>query len=258
MSKSEETTKKRSASSKIQEFVEEKIINDNIENIFGERFGRYSQYIIQDRALPDARDGLKPVQRRILYAMYRLGMFPNKPYKKSARIVGEVIGKYHPHGDTSVYDAMVRMSQSFKTLLPLIDMHGNNGSIDGDPAAAMRYTEARLSPNSEFLLKDLNKRTVGFVPNFDDEELEPVVLPARFPNLLVNGASGIAAGYATEIPPHNINEIVNAVVYRINHPECTLREIMNIVQGPDFPTGGIVQGIDGIKKHIKLVVERLL
>ena len=251
MSKSDETKTKKSASSKIQEYVEEKIITDNIENIFGERFGRYSQYIIQDRALPDARDGLKPVQRRILYAMYRLGMFPNKPYKKSARIVGEVIGKYHPHGDTSVYDAMVRMSQNFKTLLPLIDMHGNNGSIDGDPAAAMRYTEARLSPNSEFLLKDLNKRTVGFVPNFDDEELEPVVLPARFPNLLVNGANGIAAGYATNIPPHNINEIVNAVVYRINHPDCSLKEIMNIVQGPDFPTGGIVQGIDGIKEAYK-------
>ena len=243
------TTKK--ALSKINEFVEEKIINDNLENIFGERFGRYSKYIIQERALPDARDGMKPVQRRILYAMYRLGMFPNKPYKKSARIVGEVMGKYHPHGDTSIYEAMVRMSQNFKTLLPLIDMHGNNGSIDGDPAAAMRYTEARLSPNSEFLLKDLNKRTVGFVPNFDDEELEPVVLPARFPNLLVNGATGIAAGYATDIPPHNINEIINAVVYRINKPQCTLREIMAIVQGPDFPTGGIVQGIDGIKSAYK-------
>lgn len=243
------TTKK--ALSKINEFVEEKIINDNLENIFGERFGRYSKYIIQERALPDARDGMKPVQRRILYAMYRLGMFPNKPYKKSARIVGEVMGKYHPHGDTSIYEAMVRMSQNFKTLLPLIDMHGNNGSIDGDPAAAMRYTEARLSPNSEYLLKDLNKRTVGFVPNFDDEELEPVVLPARFPNLLVNGATGIAAGYATDIPPHNINEIINAVVYRINKPQCTLREIMAIVQGPDFPTGGIVQGIDGIKSAYK-------
>lgn len=236
---------------KINDFVEEKIINDNLENIFGERFGRYSKYIIQERALPDARDGLKPVQRRILYGMYRLGMFPNKPYKKSARIVGEVMGKYHPHGDSSIYEAMVRMSQNFKTLLPLIDMHGNNGSIDGDPAAAMRYTEARLSSNSEFLLKDLNKRTVGFVPNFDDEELEPVVLPARFPNLLVNGATGIAAGYATDIPPHNINEIINAVIYRINKPQCTLREIMTIVQGPDFPTGGIVQGIDGIKNAYK-------
>ena len=243
------TTKK--ALSKINDFVEEKIINDNLENIFGERFSRYSKYIIQERALPDARDGMKPVQRRILYAMYRLGMFPNKPYKKSARIVGEVMGKYHPHGDTSIYEAMVRMSQNFKTLLPLIDMHGNNGSIDGDPAAAMRYTEARLSTYSEFLLKDLNKRTVGFVPNFDDEELEPVVLPARFPNLLVNGATGIAAGYATDIPPHNINEIINAVVYRINKPQCTLREIMAIVQGPDFPTGGIVQGIDGIKSAYK-------
>ena len=208
----------------------------------------YAMSVIASRALPDVRDGLKPVQRRILFAMYKLGMFPNKPYKKSARIVGEVIGKYHPHGDTSVYDAMVRMSQQFKSLLPLIDMHGNNGSIDGDPAAAMRYTEARLSKYADYLLKDIDKHTVGFVPNFDDEELEPVVLPAKFPNLLVNGASGIAAGYATEIPPHNINEVINAAVYRINNPKCKLNDIMQIVQGPDFPTGGIVQGIEGIKE----------
>ena len=242
---------KKSISEKINKFVEEKIIHDNIENIFGERFGRYSKTVIQDRALPDVRDGLKPVQRRILYAMYKLGIFPKSPYKKSARIVGEVIGKYHPHGDSSVYEAMVRMSQSFKMLLPLVDMQGNNGSIDGDGAAAMRYTEARLSQYADFLLKDLNKHTVGFIPNFDDEELEPVVLPARFPNLLVNGATGIAAGYATEMPPHNATEIINAVIYRINNPECTLSDLMKIVQGPDFPTGGIVQGIDEIKRAFR-------
>lgn len=231
----------------IESFVNERILTDNLEDIFGERFGRYSKYIIQDRALPDVRDGLKPVQRRILFAMYRLGIFYNKSYKKSARIVGEVIGKYHPHGDTSVYDALVRLSQDFKIRLPLIDMQGNNGSIDGDGAAAMRYTEARLSKYADYLLKDINKKTVGLVPNFDDEEYEPVVLPAYFPNLLVNGGTGISAGYATEIPPHNIDEIINATIYRINNPNCTLKEIMNIVQGPDFPTGGIVQGIDGIK-----------
>ena len=232
----------------IEEFVNERIINDNLEEIFGDRFGRYSKYIIQDRAIPDVRDGLKPVQRRILFAMYRLGIFYNKPYKKSARIVGEVIGKYHPHGDTSVYDALVHLSQDFKTRFPLIDMQGNNGSIDGDGAAAMRYTEARLSKFSDFLLKDINKKTVGFVPNFDDEEYEPVVLPAAFPNLLVNGATGISSGYATSIPPHNIDEVINATIYRINHPNCTLKEIMRIVQGPDFPTGGIVQGIDALKQ----------
>lgn len=231
----------------IESFVNERILSDNLEDIMGERFGRYSKYIIQDRALPDVRDGLKPVQRRILFAMYRLGIFYNKSYKKSARIVGEVIGKYHPHGDSSVYDALVRLSQDFKIRLPLIDMQGNNGSIDGDGAAAMRYTEARLSKYADYLLKDINKKTVGLVPNFDDEEYEPVVLPAYFPNLLVNGGTGISAGYATEIPPHNIDEIINATIYRINNPNCTLKEIMNIVQGPDFPTGGIVQGIDGIK-----------
>jgi len=240
--------KNKKSIKKIEEFVSQRIIQENLEEIVGERFARYSRYIIQDRALPDARDGLKPVQRRILYAMYRLGMFSNRPYRKSARIVGEVIGKYHPHGDSSVYDALVRMAQDFKMRLPLIDMHGNSGSIDGDPPAAMRYTEARLSKYAEFLLQDINKKTVGFVPNFDDEELEPTVLPAKFPNLLVNGATGISAGYATEIPPHNIDEIINAVIYRINNPNCTLEEIMEIVKGPDFPTGGIIQGVDGIRE----------
>lgn len=235
-------------SKKITDFIEENIIQENFENIMGDRFGRFSKYVIQDRALPDARDGLKPVQRRILFAMYKLGLYSNKPYKKSARIVGDVIGKYHPHGDVAVYDAMVRMSQDFKIRLPLIDMHGNNGSIDGDPAAAMRYTEARMSKNSEMLLEDINKRTVGLVPNFDDEELEPIVLPAKFPNLLVNGASGISAGYATEIPPHNPGECIDAVIYRMRNRKCTLEELLDIVKGPDFPTGGIMQGIEGLKQ----------
>lgn len=239
---------KKNITQKIKDFTSETIIRENLEKIMGDRFGRYSKYIIQDRALPDVRDGLKPVQRRILFAMYRLGMFSNRPYKKSARIVGEVIGKYHPHGDTSVYDAMVRLSQDFKTLLPLIDMHGNNGSIDGDPAAAMRYTECRLSIYAEALLEDLNKRTVGMIPNFDDEEIEPVVLPAKFPNLLVNGTTGISAGYATDIPPHNPVEVIDAVIYRIDHPNSTIKDMMKIIQGPDFPTGGIVQGVDGIKE----------
>ncbi|MCM1259429.1 MAG: DNA topoisomerase IV subunit A [Prevotella sp.] len=235
-----------STSKKVEKFVET-YMTENFENIMGDRFGRYSKYIIQDRALPDVRDGLKPVQRRILFAMFKLGLTSNKPFKKSARIVGDVIGKYHPHGDTAVYDAMVRMSQEFKILLPLVDMHGNNGSIDGDPAAAMRYTEARMSKFSELMLEDIHKHTVGFVPNFDDEELEPIVLPSKFPNVLVNGASGISAGYATEIPPHNPGEVIDATIYRIEHPNCTTDELMQFVQGPDFPTGAIVQGIDGLK-----------
>ena len=238
----------KSISNIIERFATETLIQEDLENIFGDCFGRYSKYIILERALPDVRDGLKPVQRRILYALYRLKMTPDKPYKKSARAVGEVIGKFHPHGDTSVYDAIVRMSQNFKMLLPLIDMHGNNGSIDGDSAAAMRYTECRLSKFSECLLEDLEKKTVGFVPNFDDEEIEPTVLPAKFPNILVNGANGISAGYATEIPPHNPGEIIDAVIYRMDNKNCTLDELLNIVQGPDFPTGGIVQGIEGIRK----------
>ncbi|HRT69050.1 MAG TPA: DNA topoisomerase IV subunit A [Bacilli bacterium] len=243
--------KTKSIVQKVNSFVEEKILNENLDVIVGERFARYSKYIIQDRALPDVRDGLKPVQRRILFAMYKLGLFSNKPYKKSARIVGDVIGKYHPHGDTAVYEAMARLSQDFKMRLPLIDMHGNNGSIDGDSPAAMRYTEARLSKYAEAILQDINKKTVGFIPNFDDEEYEPTVLPSKYPNILVNGATGISAGYATDIPPHNIDEVINAVIYRMNNPECSLKEIMNIVKGPDFPTGGIVQGIEGIKSAYK-------
>ena len=218
-----------------------------LEEIMGDRFGRYSKYIIQDRALPDARDGLKPVQRRILYTMYMDGNTHEKGYRKSVKSVGLVIGNYHPHGDSSVYDAMVRMSQSWKTREPFIDMHGNNGSIDDDPAAAMRYTEARLSPLAQYLLKDIEKETVLFAPNFDDTSMEPTVLPARYPNLLVNGVTGIAAGYATNIPPHNLSEVIDATIYRIQYPDCSLDELMEYIQGPDFPTGGIVQGIDGIK-----------
>ncbi len=239
---------KKTIKDKIDVFANEKIIADNLESVMGERFGRYSKYIIQERALPDVRDGLKPVQRRILFAMYKLGMFSDKPYKKSARIVGEVIGKYHPHGDSSVYDALVRLSQNFKMIAPLIDMHGNNGSIDGDPAAAMRYTEARLSEYSMYLLGDIEKRTVQFIPNFDDCEYEPVVLPSKFPNILVNGSTGISAGYATDIPTHNIHEIINLTIKKIDNPFMTMDEIMEIVPGPDFPTGGIIEGREEIRK----------
>ncbi len=224
------------------------IIASPLEEIMGDRFGRYSKYIIQDRALPDARDGLKPVQRRILYAMYVDGNTWDKGYRKSAKTVGLVIGNYHPHGDTSVYDAMVRMSQEWKIRTPQIDMQGNNGSIDDDPARTMRYTEARLGKISEYLLKDIEKDTVLWAPNFDDTDMEPTVLPARYPNLLVNGITGIAAGYATNIPPHNLSEALDATIYRIQHPDCSLEELMEFIQGPDFPTGGIVQGIDGIKE----------
>lgn len=240
-----------SAKSKVDVFVNEKILTENLENLVGERFGRYSKYIIQDRAIPDVRDGLKPVQRRILFAMNQLGMASDKPFKKSARIVGEVIGKYHPHGDSSVYEAMVRMSQGWKMGSVLIDMHGNNGSQDGDGPAAMRYTEARLSPAAEALLADIDKKTVDFVPNFDDEEYEPVVLPAKFPNLLVNGSMGMATGYATNIPPHNLNEIIAAVIYRIDNPGCSVEDLMAFVKGPDFPTGGIVEGLEEIKKAFR-------
>ena len=219
-----------------------------LEEVMGDRFGRYSKYIIQDRALPDTRDGLKPVQRRILYAMFHEGNTNDKPFRKSAKTVGNVIGNYHPHGDSSVYEAMVRMSQDWKSRQMLIEMHGNNGSVDGDPPAAMRYTEARLSTIASELLRDINKGTVEFVPNFDDQDMEPTVLPSRFPNLLVNGATGISAGYATDIPPHNLQEALDAVLMRLDKPDCTVDELMTVIKGPDFPTGGIIQGIDGIKK----------
>ena len=220
----------------------------NLEDVMGDRFGRYSKYIIQDRALPDIRDGLKPVQRRILYAMFVEGNTSEKQFRKSAKTVGNVIGNYHPHGDSSVYEAMVRLSQDWKLRDVLVEMHGNNGSMDGDPAAAMRYTEARLSKISEELLRDLDKKTVDFVLNFDDTEEEPTVLPARFPNLLVNGATGISAGYATEIPTHNLGEVIDATIHTINHPKATVKELMQFVKGPDFPTGAIIQGIDELEQ----------
>lgn len=223
------------------------IIPTTLEEIMSDRFGRYSKYIIQERALPDARDGLKPVQRRILYSMYHEGNTYDRQHRKSAKTVGNVIGNYHPHGDTSVYDAMVRLSQDWKIRMPLIDMHGNNGSIDDDPPAAMRYTEARLSKISGTMLEDLDKDTVVFAPNFDDTEEEPTVLPSRFPALLVNGATGIAAGYATNIPPHNLKEVIDATIMRIQFPECDLATLMQIIPGPDFPTGGIVQGAKSIE-----------
>lgn len=228
--------------------VEQNIQELSLEAVMGERFGRYSKYIIQERALPDIRDGLKPVQRRILYAMNEDHNTFDKPFRKSAKSVGNVMGNYHPHGDSSIYEAMVRLSQDWKLREPLIEMHGNNGSMDGDPPAAMRYTEARLSQIAAEMLKDIDKETVEMVLNFDDTEYEPTVLPARFPNLLVNGATGISAGYATEIPTHNLTETLEATIYLMKHPEATLDELMQFIKGPDFPTGGILQGLDGIKK----------
>ena len=233
------------------EKVIEKIFDYTLEDIMGERFGSYSKYIIQDRAIPDARDGLKPVQRRILYSMYKEKNTYDRGYRKSAKTVGDVIGNYHPHGDTSIYDAMVRMSQSWKTRLPYIDMHGNNGSIDGDSPAAYRYTEARLSKISNEMLRDIDKNTVLFAPNFDDTTKEPTVLPARFPALLVYGAQGISAGYATNIPPHNLAEVIDATVHRIDNPNCRLETLMEYVKGPDFPTGGIVCGREGLNDAYK-------
>ena len=224
------------------------IQNMSLEDIMGERFGRYSKYIIQDRALPDIRDGLKPVQRRILYSMNKDGNTFDKSYRKSAKSVGNIMGNFHPHGDSSIYDAMVRMSQDWKNREILVEMHGNNGSMDGDPPAAMRYTEARLSEIAGYLLQDIDKKTVPFAWNFDDTEKEPTVLPAAFPNLLVNGSTGISAGYATDIPPHNLAEVIDATVYMIDHPTAKVEKLMEFLPGPDFPTGGIIQGRDEIKK----------
>ncbi|MFD2444013.1 DNA topoisomerase IV subunit A [Bacillus sp. CGMCC 1.16607] len=219
-----------------------------LEDVLGDRFGRYSKYIIQERALPDARDGLKPVQRRILYAMHVDGNTQEKGFRKSAKTVGNVIGNYHPHGDSSVYEAMVRMSQEWKVRNLLIQMHGNNGSVDGDPPAAMRYTEARLSAIAGELLRDIEKETVDFIPNFDDTSKEPTVLPAMYPNLLVNGSTGISAGYATDIPPHHLGEVIDAVIMKMDQPNASVEDLMTVIKGPDFPTGGIIQGVEGIKK----------
>lgn len=219
-----------------------------LEEVVGDRFGRYSKYIIQDRAIPDVRDGLKPVQRRILYAMYDSGNTPDKQYRKSAKTVGDVMGNYHPHGDSSIYDGMVRMAQPWKMAHTLVDGHGNWGSQDDDPPAAMRYTEARLSPIAMELLRDIDKRTVMFKDNFDNTTKEPVVLPSRYPNLLVNGVSGISSGFATEIPPHNLREIIDACIAVMARPDITLEELNTIVKGPDFPTGGVIMGEEGIRE----------
>ncbi len=227
------------------------VIPVRIEDTLAKSYLEYSMSVIVGRALPDVRDGLKPVHRRILYAMYKMGITSSTPYKKSARIVGDVIGKYHPHGDTAVYDALVRMAQDFSMREPLIDGQGNFGSIDGDNAAAMRYTEARLTKIAEELLRDIDKDTVDFIPNYDGSEREPVVLPARFPNLLVNGSSGIAVGMATNIPPHNLGELIEALIYMIDNKDAKLEDILKFVKGPDFPTGGIIFGKSGIIEAYK-------
>ena len=231
--------------------TKERIREMPLEQVMGERFGRYSKYIIQERALPDIRDGLKPVQRRILYAMYQDGNTYDKPFKKAAKAVGNIMGNFHPHGDSSIYGALVHLSQDWKMREPLVEMHGNNGSMDGDGPAAMRYIESRLSKISNMLLQDIDKDTVNMVLNFDDTEYEPTVLPARFPNLLVNGSTGISAGYATEIPPHNLGEVIDATIYLLKHPDATLEDLMKYVKGPDFPTGAIIMGTKGIKEAYK-------
>ena len=227
----------------------ERIVSRLIDEEIKESFINYSMSVIVSRALPDVRDGLKPVHRRVLYAMNELGLVPGRPYKKSATVVGDVLGKYHPHGDVSVYDALVRMVQDFSLRYPLVDGQGNFGSVDGDSAAAYRYTEARLMPLATDLLSDIDKNTVEFAPNFDDRLQEPKVLPAGFPNLLVNGSSGIAVGMATNIPPHNLREVVNAVVHLIDNPDATPGDVRKLIKGPDFPTGGYIYGRQGIRDY---------
>ena len=227
--------------------VQENIETEYLESVMEDRFADYTKYVIQDRAIPDARDGLKPVQRRIVYSMYQHGNVFDKPTKKCASIVGNVMGKLHPHGDSSIYEALVRMSQPWKSNMPLVKFQGNNGSIDNDPAAAYRYTEAKLNELAMEMVRDLDKETVDRTWNFDDTEKEPIVLPARFPNLYVNGAEGVAVGVATSIPPHNLTEMIDAVIYRIDHPHCDIDSLLNIVKGPDFPTGGIIYKSEGIK-----------
>jgi len=230
------------------DFSEERILPVRVDEEMKRSYIDYAMSVIVDRALPDVRDGLKPVQRRILYGMYELGLRPDRQHRKSARIVGDVMGKYHPHGDAAIYDAMVRMAQDFNFRYPLVDGHGNFGSVDGDPPAAMRYTEARLSQLAMEMLRDIDKDTVDFVPNFDDTLEQPAVLPARIPNLLINGASGIAVGMATNIPPHNLREIVDGLVLLIDNPDADLKDLMKVVKGPDFPTGAIILGREGIKE----------
>lgn len=229
------------------DFGKDKVLPVNLSDVMSNSYIDYAMSVIVARALPDVRDGLKPVHRRILYAMQEAGMGSNKPYKKSARIVGEVLGKYHPHGDSSVYDAIVRMAQDFSIRYPMADGHGNFGSVDGDPAAAMRYTEVRMSKIAELMLQDIDKDTVEFVPNYDESLKEPSVLPSKFPQLLVNGSSGIAVGMATNIPPHNMREVIDGVLMLIDNPETTVDELMTVIKGPDFPTAGQILGLDGIK-----------
>ncbi|MBE3576442.1 MAG: DNA gyrase subunit A [Limnochordales bacterium] len=230
------------------EGMEERILNVAVEQEMQRSYIDYAMSVIVDRALPDVRDGLKPVQRRILYVMSEMGLEPGRPHRKSAAIVGEVMGKYHPHGDAAIYDAMVRMAQEFSYRYPLVDGHGNFGSVDGDPPAAMRYTEARLSPLAMQLLADIDEDTVDFVPNYDNTQQQPVVLPSRFPNLLVNGSSGIAVGMATNIPPHNLGEVIDGLVLLLDRPDTSVQELMRVIKGPDFPTGGLILGRDGIKE----------
>lgn len=231
---------------KKEETIVEKIYDYTLEEIMGDRFGRYAKSIIQDRAIPDVRDGLKPVQRRILWSMYESKNTYDKPFRKSAKAVGDIMGHYHPHGDSSIYDALVRLSQRWKMREPLVEMHGNNGSIDGDGPAASRYTEARLSRLSNVMLSDINKDSVKMTLNYSDEDLEPTVLPAHFPALLVNGSTGISAGYATNIPPHNLAEVIDGTIKRIDSPNCRLETILEIIKGPDFPTGAVVEGKNGL------------
>ena len=227
-------------------FEDQKIVDINIEKEVKKSFIEYAMSVITSRALPDARDGMKPVQRRILYAMYEDNLTHDKPYRKSATTVGNVLGRYHPHGDSSVYGTMVRMAQDFSLRYVLIDGQGNFGSVDGDGAAAYRYTEARMSRIADYMMKDIEKNVVDFVPNFDNKLKEPTVLPSKFPNLLVNGSIGIAVGMATNIPPHNLREVVGATSYRIDHPDCTLEELMQFIKGPDFPTAATIYGTRGI------------
>ena len=227
---------------------DQKIIQHEIHDEMKNSYIDYAMSVIVGRALPDVRDGLKPVHRRILYGMSGLGVTPDKPHKKSARIVGEVMGKYHPHGDSSIYEAMVKLAQPFATRYPLVDGHGNFGSIDGDGAAAQRYTEARMSPFALQMLRDIDKETVDFAPNFDEEEMEPVVLPSRVPNLLINGSNGIAVGMATSIPPHNLGEVIDGAVKMIDDEDCTVEDLLKIIKGPDFPTGAQILGRKGIEE----------
>ncbi|MDD5922340.1 MAG: DNA gyrase subunit A, partial [Eubacteriales bacterium] len=234
-----------------------KLIQHEVHDEMKNSYIDYAMSVIVGRALPDVRDGMKPVHRRILYGMSQLGVTPDKPYKKSARIVGEVMGKYHPHGDSSIYDAMVRMAQDFSMRYPLVDGHGNFGSVDGDSAAAQRYTEARMSPFSLQMIRDIDKDTVDFIPNFDGEEKEPVVLPSRIPNLLVNGSNGIAVGMATSIPPHNLGEAIDAVVYMIDHDDADVEDLIKIVKGPDFPTGAKILGKAGIREAYRTGVGKI-